>query len=360
MSINFLQLPPSPFRNAFPRGSAFLCSAVLAYFANHCDGGGYLPEFGEQIPAATTCSLRKFDQSLSVLLNPMSGMLNDWDFGRGLVRDRYKELLANGTTCEKVPNDRWPISSSYNRTDAHLPLIINPGEGTTATRFFNSFFAHLGFKAAHNIGTEKTIAQCHGASGKPCTEVFDAHRGYISDTPVAQTFWELLHTHPDAIIVHTLRPAVEWHVKRMHKHKKQHAEDWHQASVCGEADHPMADPKTPLDYMVYNVWARCIAVDKRRHIPPGSKFATPADYYIGVNVFQNATASGGRNDILNLLLFLRNHGVLTEGILPKSFEGQVSTISDMANALNTVLRDPKHEYQHVDTVTVPLNKLKVR
>ena len=153
---------------------------------------------------------------------------------------------------------------------------------------------------------------------------------------------------------------MEWHVKRMHKHKKQHAEDWHQASVCGEADHPMADPKTPLDYMVYNVWARCIAVDKRRHIPPGSKFATPADYYIGVNVFQNATASGGRNDILNLLLFLRKHGVLTEGILPKSFEGQVSTISDMASALNTVLRDPKHEYQHVDTVTVPLNKLKVR
>ena len=296
-------------------------------------------------------------------------MLNDWNASNDIIVDRYKQVLDNGKTCEKVPSEQWPLSSTLNRSrhrNTHnFPLIINPGEGTTATRFFDFLFKHLGFSAGHNVGDSATLAKCHQLDGAgvysesqpTCTELFD-HKDYISDSPVSEVYHQLLGTHPDALIVHTLRPAKEWRHKRIRKHRRSGADGWLQASVCGTADHPMDHTKTPLDFMVYNVWARCITVNAQRKIPPESKFRDPADYYIALNVFQYKTT--GRDDILALLLFLNKHGVLTEAKLPDVFEGKVNTFPEMANALNAVVIDAGHLYHKVREIYVPFKSLKLQ
>jgi hypothetical protein len=70
---------------------------------------------------------------------------------------------------------------------------------------------------------------------------------------------ELLASHPNALVIQSLREPAKWKQSRIKKHVHQGAADWHQAGICGKADHPMNHSMTELDYVLYNAWAHCIA-----------------------------------------------------------------------------------------------------
>lgn len=215
-----------------------------------------------------TCGVEQFGAALDELLSPGTGQpLLRWAGARSHVIERYR-TVAEGRRCEPVPSLKWP--RSRRRIGAVSgPLIINAGEGSTATRFLNCVMRRVGLAGAHtrgdrdlSTGMEKERDNRTEFMGcehyRSCTDGWDRF-SYISDSPVAYQISALIRSHPDALLIHSLRDPAAWKQSRLDKHAAQGAADWHQAAPCGEANHRMDHPLTELDYVVYNAWAHCIA-----------------------------------------------------------------------------------------------------
>eukprot|EP00039_Didymoeca_costata_P016799 m.305966 g.305966 ORF g.305966 m.305966 type:complete len:367 (+) comp16453_c0_seq1:153-1253(+) len=226
---------------------------------------GTLTEPQIALKVIDTCPLDKFAAALDSLTKPdenaKTGAIIEWN-DREAVINRYKSI-AYIRNCTQLPTTEWPIST--NRTN---PLIINAGEGTTGTRFLNCFMRRIGLPSAHTRGekdgrTGEERARDNRTEFLGCSHYGSCTAGwdqfnYISDSPVAYQIWELLQSHPDAIVFQSLRQPQPWKKSRISKHMLQNANKWHQAGPCGMADHQMDHEDTELDYVVYNAWARCI------------------------------------------------------------------------------------------------------
>jgi hypothetical protein len=244
---------------------------------------------GEKIPAHDQCSVEMFERSLKTLLNPDDGMLNEWT-DSDAVLERYRTGPARWINCKNPPSEAWPMS-----TGRTTPLIINVGEGSTATRFLNCVMRRVGLSGAHTKGAgadkpEENTAFMGCDAYSSCTAGWDKFN-YISDSPVVYQVGELLATHPDALVLHSFRDAAGWKRSRINKHADQGAANWYQGGVCGGADHPMNHSLTELDFVVFNTWAHCVS---------------PKDRYLAINLFTQRSSS---MTILDILLFLRKHGI---------------------------------------------------
>ena len=210
---------------------------------------------------------------------------------------------------------------TLNRTK---PLIINAGEGSTATRFLNCIMRRIGHYGAHTRGgpnkQKQNETEFMGCDYYPsCTHGWDLFN-YVSDSPVAYQLTEMLATHPNSLVLHSLRDPASWKVSRIKKHLHQGAAQWHQAGPCGMVDHPMDHPKTELDFVVYNVWAKCVS-------PVGKR-------YLQINLFKQETASV----VLKILFFIHAHNLT---IKPRVIGGManITTYKHLAGALEDTCRE---------------------
>ena len=208
------------------------------------------------------CSAEQFKAAMEHLLDPQAKLLT-WADKAGLVA-RYAKV-SQVQRCATVPSVKWPIS----KVNAAKTMIINVGEGSTGTRFLNCVMRRLGLNGAHTRGDHDMSTgkaknrskeiEFLGCEHYPsCTDGWDQF-SYISDSPVPYFVRELLATHPSALVIQSLRSPSSWVHSRIKKHKLQGAENWHQATVCGDADHPMKHNLTEMDFVVYNIFAKCIS-----------------------------------------------------------------------------------------------------
>ena len=276
---------------------------------------------GEVVPRdfspTVLCSAERFAKAYDSLVEPTQGLFEGWSDKEAVVK-RYKELTEINS-CERVPSPRWPMS--FNRTK---PLIINAGEGSTATRFLNCVMRRIGNYGAHTRGGPNQEKQnssefmgCDYYSS--CTDGWDLFN-YISDSPVAYQLTQLLATHPNSLVLHSLRDPASWKKSRISKHLHQGAAKWHQAAPCGMSDHPMDHPQTELDFVVYNAWAKCVS-------PVGKR-------YLQINLFKQETVQV----VLQILFFVHAHNLT---IKPRIIGGManITTYKHLAGALEDTCRE---------------------
>ena len=266
------------------------CLLVIGVCMGATVGEGELPA---KTAAHSLCPVEMFEQSLRTLVNPPDGGMLPTDVDIPAVLDRYREGPARWTTCAKIPSAEWPMS-----TGRETPLIINVGEGSTATRFLNCVMRRVGLSGAHTKGEdrdkkEEATAFMGCSAYSSCTAGWDEF-GYISDSPVVYQITELLATHPNALVLQSFRHPKSWKHSRITKHAHQGAADWHQGGICGGADHPMNHSMTELDFVVFNTWAHCIS--PKDDLP---------SRYLPINLFNQRSSVA----ILELLIFLRKHGM---------------------------------------------------
>jgi len=246
-----------------------------------------------------SCSINKFAKQLSKIAIPGRGyarpgvtLLPKTVYHRRTLK-RYKNITVGmpGAICKGTADPEWPPS---RRTGKAPPLIINAGEGTTATRFMACVFRQLGMVSSHNGGKHEFKGCNPGKStdryNASCTHAWDQYE-YITDSPVQYQLYPLLQTHPKALVLLSLRDPDQWQAKRIGTHKHKGSAEWRQAAPCGASVHPMSDPNTPLDFAIYNAWVSCV-------VPEGRLFP--------YNLFNETT----KNVLYRLYRFLRNtHGV---------------------------------------------------
>ena len=241
---------------------ALLLRALLLAAAVGCSQAGS----GKDRDPLELCSLTQFKRAMDYMLDTPD--LLSWP-DKGQLLQRYKDTVKT-QKCATVPSAKWPLSKVKGT------MIINVGEGSTGTRFLNCVMRRLGLNGAHTRGDKdmttgkaknrtKEIEFLGCEHYSSCTDGWDQF-SYISDSPVPYYTAELLATHPHAFVIQSLRAPAAWQKSRIGKHIKQGAEKWHQATVCGDADHPMKHPLTDLDYVLYNIFSRCISPQDGRSL----------------------------------------------------------------------------------------------
>jgi hypothetical protein len=266
-------------------------------------------------PALQRCSFDEFDLALAQLTakpeikDQRNGLpLLNWTDTAAASR-RYRYVVKHGASCEVQPSAVWP-AATLNRT---VPMIINAGEGSTATRFFWCVAKRLMLRSNHNMdgcGTRMSCTEKWGA--------FD----YISDWPVPELLADMLATWPDALVIHALRLPEEWRKHRIEKHSRSGSAGWRQGGVCAPPNHRLDHADAPLDFVVYNAWVRCLAFTHARA-------AKLRGRYVAVNVFQSNHSHAPVYAILELL---RQHAVALTAVLPKRFK-RPHTLTELAMSL---------------------------
>eukprot|EP00039_Didymoeca_costata_P019987 m.339635 g.339635 ORF g.339635 m.339635 type:complete len:336 (-) comp18892_c0_seq1:1236-2243(-) len=214
-----------------------------------------------------TCDINKFKQSLARLTQtrfsgPGATLLPESFFSSKTI-ERYKNISELSSGCQTVghASETWPMTKRYKK-----PFVINAGEGTTATRFMACAFRQLGYLSSH-AGGKHAFRGCKrvnetGEYNISCTEAWDLY-DYVSDSPVPYQFWSLLETHPDAVVLLSVRNPYQWRYKRIKTHQQKGAANWRQAIPCGASPYPMKGPWAPTDFAIYNAWVACLVNPKR-------------------------------------------------------------------------------------------------
>jgi len=229
----------------------------------------------QHVSILETCPLEKFESSLAWLLEnkllPESNITNS-------AQTRYLEL-AEQQQCELGPE--WSVSQK--------PLVINVGDGTTATSWLHRIRQNLGFNSRHaNLPDSSDIPNFDGTSD---VDMFD----FISDTPTSSLTWQLVQSHPKALFLMTMREPEDWEADRTN--------DEHSAFVMKAQGVPcdganflkLYDVVAPsaLTYVAYSAWAKCVI---------------PQDRFLGaVNVFANE--NNDAEFVERLISLLETHGL---------------------------------------------------
>ena len=258
-------------KHIFPRSRLPLLHLILGVF------------LFASIPRATsktlleTCSLPRFMRALKMLTTPGGGhappgtTLIEDRYNRGSTVWRYENLShiyeRKGQSCEAYPNSwtengdaerrasLWPLSK--RAAQGKQRLLINAGEGSTASRFLYCVFERMGYNAAHNGMLDHEFTGCEKHDS--CTAAWDRF-DYISDSPVAYLTWPLLQTHPGSPVMLGVRDPVQWQARRLAGHDD--AKEWFPAAPCGTGTRKMSHPDTWEDFMVFNTWVACIVPDE--------------------------------------------------------------------------------------------------
>lgn len=237
------------------------------------------------IDAIDTCPLEKFQASL------------DWILEQKLWQEsnitskapEYYADIATKLRCSLDP--KWSLSQK--------PLIVNVGEGTTATRWLWRVMGKLGFAAQHYAREVLELNPPKGLLGSWKQDVNGSFKvdnwDFISDQPISTITWELVQSHPKGLFLMTMRDPTDWFANRL----KHSTPVEHMGVPCGQnlQDNMLVadDAHAALMYTVYSTWAVCV-------LPP--------DRFLAVNVFANDTASS--EFLPKLINLLEANGLQTE------------------------------------------------
>jgi len=231
------------------------------------------PNRSQPVSVLETCPLDKFQSSLTYMIENKlfleSNITNS-------AQTRYLEL-AEVQQCYLGPE--WWVSQK--------PLVINAGDGSTATRWLDEIMMDLGFNTQHSgFYEEKSL----GFASTAAVDEFD----YISDTPVSSLTWQLLQSHPKALFLMTMRDPEEWQDHRGHDHGD--SDLVLQGLPCDGADQLQFYHSQNLSartYVAYSAWAKCVI---------------PENQFIGaVNVF--ADENNGLDFVEKLIHMFETHGL---------------------------------------------------
>mmetsp|Transcript_73804 Transcript_73804/g.163152 ORF Transcript_73804/g.163152 Transcript_73804/m.163152 type:complete len:282 (-) Transcript_73804:87-932(-) len=194
----------------------------------------------QHVSILETCPLDKFQSSLTDMIENKlfleSNITNS-------AQTRYLEL-AEVQQCELGPE--WWVSQK--------PLVINVGEGTTATTWLHEDMKDLGFNSKHGQFLAHAMP---GIVGTSQVDMFD----YITDTPTSSLTWQLLRSHPKALFLMTMRDPVEWRDSRIKDHIGE--PDLTQGLPCGVASLLDANNPAAETYVAYSAWAKCVIPEDR-------------------------------------------------------------------------------------------------
>jgi len=171
------------------------------------------------------------------------------------------------------------------------PLVINVGDGSTATRWLAEIMGMLGFNTYHYGGLiGGTWDATFRFSNTSEADMFD----FIADTPTSTLTWELVQSHPNALFLMTMRDPVDWQDSRINDHS---GSMWKQQGLpCDGPDVlQLYGQSTPSahDYVAYSAWAKCVI---------------PQDRFLGaVNVFADENADS--EFVEKLIKTLETHGL---------------------------------------------------
>ena len=214
-------------------------------------------------------------RALKMLTTPNGGHASEGTtlmadkYNRGSTVWRYHNMSKiyehKGQSCETYPNSwtehgdverrasLWPKTKRKEQGKQHM--LINAGEGSTASRFLFCVFERMGFNAAHNGMNEFKGCDKH----ESCTAAWDDF-DYISDSPVAYLTWPLLQAHPGSPVMLGLRDPKQWQERRLAGHDD--AKEWYPAAPCGTGTRKMGHPLTWEDFTIFNTWVACIVPDE--------------------------------------------------------------------------------------------------
>lgn len=219
----------------------------------------------QHVSILETCPLEKFQSSLAWLLK--NELLLESNVTNS-AETRYLEL-AEQQQCELGPE--WYLSQKQ--------LIVNVGEGTTATRWLDDVMEALGFNTRHFFAHD----------GGPVNGSFEVDQSeFISDYPTSTLTWQITQSHPRALFVMTMRDPVDWRDRRMEEHNHSR-----QGVPCGMAYLEDANNPAERTYVAYSAWASCVA---------------PADNFLAANFFVKKE----KNDaefLEKLIQMLETHGL---------------------------------------------------
>jgi hypothetical protein len=264
----------------------------------------------------STCSPAKFQEALDFLASPGSVQNPRTTFGGEMpplspvyaadpsILHRYTTEYANVASCPGKEDANWPLTE--RNMQQKQSLVINAGEGSTATRFICCLFEQYGFTCGHNVHKMRK----HGCSDAldtslssdslgNCTASWDAF-DFITDSPVASVFMQLLQSHPESPVLLSVRDPHEWQASRKQSHESQHSEKWPAPGPCGMSLLKLSDPDAWMDFVIYNAWVVCVV---------------PRDQLFVFNVFPDkaSTSPVETNDLTaeRLLRFLAARQITT-------------------------------------------------
>lgn len=233
--------------------------------------------------------------------------------GEDAVLAHYATIPA-GPRCvrEHEVTDAWTGSKRFGQQG----LIINFGEGTTATRFLACVMDGIGYSTIHN---NKELNKCAGdgtATWQPsgCREEWDKY-DFIADTPVPAELTKLMATHHHrkgaAAYMLSLRDPVAWAKSRVHHHWPK-SQTWAQTAICGDESNLLTSfAKVPLHKLVYDSFAHCLATSDR--------YGSSESHLFMFNMFSSDnTTESNANFSTNLHNFLnrdRHHGAVPQSQL---------------------------------------------
>mmetsp|Transcript_110293 Transcript_110293/g.225483 ORF Transcript_110293/g.225483 Transcript_110293/m.225483 type:complete len:306 (-) Transcript_110293:71-988(-) len=228
----------------------------------------------QHVSILETCPLDKFQSSLAWMLE--NKLLLESSITNS-AQTRYLEL-AEQQQCELGPD--WYVSEK--------PLVINVGDGSTATRWLAEIMGMLGFNTYHYGGLiGGTWDATFRFSNTSEADMFD----FIADTPTSTLTWELVQSHPNALFLMTMRDPVEWRDSRIKDHIGE--PDLTQGLPCGVASLLDANNPAAETYVAYSAWAKCVI---------------PEDQFLGaVNVF--ADENNDAEFVKKLIQQLEAHGL---------------------------------------------------
>jgi len=228
----------------------------------------------QHVSILETCPLEKFQSSLDWLLENKlllkSNITNS-------AQTRYLEL-AEQQQCELGPE--WYVSQK--------PLVINVGEGTTATTWLHEDMKDLGFNSKHGQFLAHAMP---GIVGTSQVDMFD----YITDTPTSSLTWQLLRSHPKALFLMTMREPEDWEADRTNDEHSEFVMKAQGVPCDGANFLKLYDVVAPsaLTYVAYSAWAKCVI---------------PQDRFLGaVNVFANE--NNDAEFVERLISLLETHGL---------------------------------------------------
>jgi len=234
-------------------------------------------DLAQHVSILETCPLEQFRSSLAWLLE--TELLLESNITNS-AQTRYLEL-AEQQQCEVGPE--WSVSQK--------PLVINVGDGTTATKWLDGVMKDLGFNTVHAGMPYSDL----GLQFKPefaSTADVDKY-DYVSDSPTSFFTWQLVQSHPNALFLMTMRDPVEWRDTRIKDH---HSTPWRQqGSPCLGAQFYDFNGShvSASTYVAYSAWAKCVI---------------PEDQFIGaVNVF--ADENNDAEFVDKLIHALETHGL---------------------------------------------------
>lgn len=276
------------------------------------------PEDG--LSPTSLCPVENFKSSLKKVSAMLPGALEQAG-GEEAVVSHY-EKIPKGPQCVREHEE----SASWHKSKRHdKGLIINFGEGTTATRFLACVMDDLGYKTIHN---DKELKECTNMEGtRSCADRWDKY-DFIADTPVPKELSQLMATHHRlqgaAAYMLSLRDPAEWAKSRVGHHLPL-SKSWTQTSICGDPTNLLVNSKrVPLHKLVYDSFAHCLTTSER--------YGSAEEHLFMFNLFESDDVeASNRKFANNLHTFLNrdnHHGAVpTSKLTHEKISRSVTTCS---------------------------------